>query len=912
MSEILRVDRVEVVRWGRASGFRLNLPKQGFVVLYGPNESGKTSLATALAWLIAGPGTQGTLQRFGTAGETLEASLEGRFEASPLFLRARAKVTRQSSGSTARETLKATIGQTSLSRRGDLTARFAGGDFDGYRRLYWVEALEVANGSNLQEDVSVKAVFGGVNPFTEAASLANRSQKLLGALKGSARVGSARQLQTGIEALDREMRILSRAKDDWGRIETELADANREQERLETALRERQSELRSVQLALQAVADGVAAKRDSASSTLADTPEPSAADRRLHEQLTTARARIGELRAAETEEESTRRAYESAFGAVDSSWRQMVETIALGEPGIEAASEAETRLRLRHEESESTDANRHAADADYMKYKTEDSALRDRWYQQYSVRPSPDEVWEAHQARAGLTESAGRTAGAVRSGRPGRALRFIGSLLGTGGAAAATVLSVMREDWTIAALAGVAAATAAVVSYRTLRTPSSADQPSDPEQANLAEQIHQARVRVDDAREKLDNADKEQATKQRLSEGARQDYHRKLTAIAIPPALVGQFEPDVVRHLRTVRNAQIAFAAWRRAYRKAESRLMEVRAVLAAESGEPDDPGAAATRDTAEPAEARAHGAPAGAPNGERPDVRAAAPVSGIHDAADAKAWLDAACARVDRYGAAEKAAKGADDVLMQAVEHDKSVLEHVEHSSLDALRDRESELGSECGQIKDKQVANNDKITDLEVNKRSLESQENDSTRLALERSALTADIEGLVVRGLGHHLAASLLRDAAERHRKTQQPRLLQRTQEMVREVADWHDVTINPHAPTPRKATDRTDNLLVDGPRGEHTAQRLSLGAQTLLYLALRLATVEEQAEARGVRLPLILDDVLVGLDDCRAERCLKVLAEFSKRHQMILLTCHERTMQRAKAVGAAVRTLPPSQS
>ena len=910
MSEILRVDRVEVVRWGRASGFTLDLPEQRLVVLHGPNESGKTSLATALAWLIAGPGSQGTLQGFGTASETLEASLEGRLGASPLFLRVRAKVTRQSPGSAARETLEATIGQASLSRRGDLNARFGGGDFDSYRRLYWVEALEVAKGSNLQEDVSVKAVFGGVNPFTEAESLGNRSQQLLGALEGSARAGSARRLQTSVEALDREMSNLSVAKDDWGRIEMELGAANRQREWLESRLREMEGELRSVRLALQAVTDGVAAKRDRASAALADTPEPSATDRRLHEQLTTARARIGKLQAAETKKESTRLAYESAFGAVDDSWRQMVEAVVLGEPGIEAANEAETRLRLRHDESELADANRQSADTVYTRLKTEDDDLRDRWYQRYSARPSPDEVWEARQARASRTESLGHTAGLARSSQPGRALRFIGSLLGTGGAAAATVLSVMREDWTIAAVAGVATATAAVVSYRILRTPSSVDPPSDPEQEKLAEQIHEARVRIDDAREKLEDADKEQAKLQRLSEGARREYHRKLAAIPISPVLVGQFEPDVVRHLRLVRRAQLDLADWRRACGKAKSRLMEVRAVLAAESGDPGDHEAAATREEAEPANAQPQGAAADAPSGELSNVRAAAAVSGIHNAANAKAWLNAACARVDHYGAAKKKAKGADDALMQAIEYDKSALEHVEHSSPNALRDRMSKLRSECEQIEGELDANKDKITDLEVNKRRLESQENDSARLALKRSALTADIEGLVVRGLGHHLAASLLRDAAERHRKTQQPRLLRRTQEMVREVADWRSVTINPHAPATRKATERTDNLLVDGPRGEHTAQRLSLGARTLLYLALRLATVEEQAEARGVRLPLILDDVLVGLDDKRAGRCLKALAEFSERHQMILLTCHESTKERAEAVGAAILPIPPN--
>ena len=79
--------------------------------------------------------------------------------------------------------------------------------------------------------------------------------------------------------------------------------------------------------------------------------------------------------------------------------------------------------------------------------------------------------------------------------------------------------------------------------------------------------------------------------------------------------------------------------------------------------------------------------------------------------------------------------------------------------------------------------------------------------------------------------------------------------------------------------------------------------------MLYLTLRLATIEEQSEARGVRLPLILDDVLVGIDSERVEGCLGVLSGFADRHQVILLTCHEHLAERARSAGALVLDWPP---
>ncbi len=900
MSEILRVDRVEVPRWGRASGFKLDLPQTGFVVLYGPNESGKTSVATALAWLIAGPGRSNLLHCFGRSKDILEARLTGLLGSDDLRIEVEAKVPARSTRSIVRGTFSTSVGGVALSRE-ILTARLGGGDFDGYRRLYWVEALEVANGSNLQEDVSVKAVFGGVNPFTEAESLDKRSQELLGALKGSARAGSARQLQTGIEALDREMNGLSGFKDNWGRIEAELGAANKQREQLESERREREGELRSVRLALQAVTDGVAAKRDRAFSALADTPEPSDADRRLHEQLTTARARIGELRAAENEENSNRLAYESDFDAVDDSWRQMVAGDALGEPGIDAAHDAETRYRLARKDAETAAIERERASERHQQCTDESEDLQTRWTQQYPAGPSPEDLVEASRARTSQADTGRVPTGTVRSRQPGRVVGLIGILFGTTCGVAATVLAVAREDWALALVAGVAAVALVVVSYRAVRSP---QRPVDPDQLRMAERIQNARAEQDDAKTKLSEAETELYKQQRRTDGALQEYRRSLVAVGVREEMIEQYSPNVVRHLKAVRSAQLANVKWKRTHEKATARLDVVRTLLL---GSSDTPEAAATSDVVAMDRADATTAASGQHDGRPGDRDASVHLPDIQDAAGAEALLAVACTGVDQHSAAARAAHEADDALKRAVKYDDAALTHIDIGKPGDLQTEESRVQALCRDLEADLNETTNRITDLKVEKRTLESAENRAVELTLERGALSAKVEKRLVRGLAHHLAATLLHDAAERHRTEQQPGLLRRTQELACEVADWTNVAVNPHAPTTRRSTG-TDNMLVDGPRGEYSDQRLSLGAQTLLYLALRLATVEEQAEARGVRLPLILDDVLVGLDDERAERCLEVLAEFSERHQMILLTCHESTMQRAKAAGAAVLLVP----
>lgn len=70
-------------------------------------------------------------------------------------------------------------------------------------------------------------------------------------------------------------------------------------------------------------------------------------------------------------------------------------------------------------------------------------------------------------------------------------------------------------------------------------------------------------------------------------------------------------------------------------------------------------------------------------------------------------------------------------------------------------------------------------------------------------------------------------------------------------------------------------------------------LSRGTAEQLYLALRLAlaSVFESHDA----FPIVIDDSLVNTDSARHKRVLEVLNEVSKKHQVILFTCHKERYQ-----------------
>ena len=83
-----------------------------------------------------------------------------------------------------------------------------------------------------------------------------------------------------------------------------------------------------------------------------------------------------------------------------------------------------------------------------------------------------------------------------------------------------------------------------------------------------------------------------------------------------------------------------------------------------------------------------------------------------------------------------------------------------------------------------------------------------------------------------------------------------------------------------------------VIVDRSGQRKQPEELSRGAAEQLYLCLRLGLAAEFAR-RTAALPLIMDDVLVNFDPQRARAVAWELAHFSRRHQILIFTCHPET-------------------
>ncbi|MEM7315526.1 MAG: hypothetical protein AAF497_20485, partial [Planctomycetota bacterium] len=102
---------------------------------------------------------------------------------------------------------------------------------------------------------------------------------------------------------------------------------------------------------------------------------------------------------------------------------------------------------------------------------------------------------------------------------------------------------------------------------------------------------------------------------------------------------------------------------------------------------------------------------------------------------------------------------------------------------------------------------------------------------------------------------------------------------------------------------------DALIVDDRDGKSfPVEFLSRGTREQLFLSLRLSLISCYSR-RKVKMPLVLDDVLVNFDRERTEAAASVLVDFARAgNQVFVFTCHEHIKDIFGALQADVRSLP----
>ncbi|SVB84085.1 uncharacterized protein METZ01_LOCUS236939, partial [marine metagenome] len=191
-------------------------------VVYGPNASGKSSVAMALAWLLAGPGTMDVLRPFGNFEDPLHASLTAQLGAENVHLDVRMTVPKSTAKKMQSEDFTGDLGGAAIDRD-NFRRRLDGVSFDLYRRYYWVDSRKISTtsdtGGGTDHSLTTKSVFGGLDPFDISSKLDDEGRKLLG--KSTTKEGTARWFVKEMSVQKELIRTAKQSPNNWARLDAQ-------------------------------------------------------------------------------------------------------------------------------------------------------------------------------------------------------------------------------------------------------------------------------------------------------------------------------------------------------------------------------------------------------------------------------------------------------------------------------------------------------------------------------------------------------------------------------------------------------------------------------------------------------------------------------------------------------------------
>jgi uncharacterized protein YhaN len=160
-------------------------------------------------------------------------------------------------------------------------------------------------------------------------------------------------------------------------------------------------------------------------------------------------------------------------------------------------------------------------------------------------------------------------------------------------------------------------------------------------------------------------------------------------------------------------------------------------------------------------------------------------------------------------------------------------------------------------------------------------------------EAAAVEAEIAETVEAYVDLTVQETLLRAAIDVYRDRNQGPILTRAKDLFAELTD------GAYAGLRADINDRGETILIaeDALRGSLEIEALSDGTVDSLYLALRLAVVQEH-NARHEPIPFVADDLLLNLDNKRAQAALRTLAAIAASSQVLLLTHHAHMVDLAR--------------
>jgi uncharacterized protein YhaN len=173
-------------------------------------------------------------------------------------------------------------------------------------------------------------------------------------------------------------------------------------------------------------------------------------------------------------------------------------------------------------------------------------------------------------------------------------------------------------------------------------------------------------------------------------------------------------------------------------------------------------------------------------------------------------------------------------------------------------------------------------------------------AAELAMQLESQRGELRDHIDRWAPLMLAQGFLRRAMERFAVEHQPRLLNEISRL------FSQMTLGRYVSVSRKLDEQGTLQLLQQDGECKDPSQLSTGTREQLYLAIRLAYVLQYCQETEP-LPLIMDDVLVNFDEQRAIQTVQALNEIARHAQVILLTCHQHTVDLTRSVDSRLEPI-----
>lgn len=214
---------------------------------------------------------------------------------------------------------------------------------------------------------------------------------------------------------------------------------------------------------------------------------------------------------------------------------------------------------------------------------------------------------------------------------------------------------------------------------------------------------------------------------------------------------------------------------------------------------------------------------------------------------------------------------------------------EECEGVSMNEIAAREASLQAEFDDLQDQQTQA------AEVRSHAREAFQaigggDGAAQAAASRQEALADMEEIAAHYVRVRTSAVLLQWAIDRYRREKQAPLLKRAGELFTIMTGNSFTGL-------QVAFDEQDTAHLTGVRqegGTVPVSGMSTGTSDQLYLALRIAAIEEYLD-RADALPFVADDLFVNFDNQRAAAGFRLLAELSRKTQVLFFTHHQHLVE-----------------